>query len=286
MILITGATGHLGTAVLHTLLQKTPASQLAALVRDEAKATDLQARGVHIRVGTYADPAALDRAMQGIEKVLLISGGGDDEALQEHFNVIDAARRAGVRCLAYTSRALQNPATLVNQLMQRHFQTEEYIRASGLAYVLFRNALYMDTLPLFTGPQVLETGIHLPAGQGRVAYALRREMGEAIANVLLTDGCANRTYHFTGSAAYSFHDVAAALTAASGRPVAYTPAGQASFAAGMQQRGVPAVVIERTIGFMTDIQNGQEAQVSSELATILGHQPTALTEGVKLLYQL
>lgn len=286
MMLITGATGHLGTAVLHTLLQKTPASQLAALVRDEAKATDLQARGVHIRVGTYADPAALDRAMQGIEKVLLISGGGDDDALKQHFNVVDAAQRAGVRCLAYTSRALQNPATLANRLMQRHFQTEDYIRASGLAFVLFRNSLYMDTLPLFTGPQVLETGIQLPAGQGRVAYALRHEMGEAIANVLLTGDCANRIYHFTGSAAYSFHDVAAALTAASGQPVSYTPAGQASFAAGMQQRGVPAVAIERTIGFLADIQNGQEAQVSTDLANALGRQPTNLTEGVKMLYEL
>jgi NAD(P)H dehydrogenase (quinone) len=286
MILVTGATGHLGTAVLQTLLQKTPANQLAALVRDEAKATALQTQGVSIRVGTYGDVAALDRAMQGIEQVLLISGGGEDEALQEHQNVVDAARRAGVRCLAYTSRALKEPDTLVNKLMVRHFQTEEYIKASGLPYIIFRNILYMDVLPLFTGPHVLETGINLPAGQGKVSFALRSDMGEAIANVLLEREFTSRTYHFTGAEAYSFADVAAALTEAFGKNVAYTPVENAAFAAGMRQRGVPELAIERTIGFMTDIRHGQESEVSPDLTTALGRQPTSLLEGVKQLYKL
>ncbi|MBO0356601.1 SDR family oxidoreductase [Hymenobacter sp. BT186] len=286
MILITGATGHLGTAVLQTLLQKTSASQLAALVRDEHKAADLQAQGVSLRLGSYNDLASLDRAMQGINKVLLISGGGEDDALQQHYNVVDAAKRAGVQCLAYTSRALKDPSALANQLMVRHFQTEDYIQASGLAYIFFRNILYLDTLPLFTGPNVLETGIRLPAGQGKVAYALRSEMGEAMANVLLQADCVNRTYHFTGSEAYSFDDVAAALTSLTGKEVRYTAAEPAAFAANMQQRGVPAVAIERTIGFMTDISHGQEAEVSSDLATALGRQPVSLAEGIKTVYKL
>ncbi|HEX8507605.1 MAG TPA: SDR family oxidoreductase [Hymenobacter sp.] len=286
MILITGATGHLGRAVLNTLLQKTAAAQLAAFVRDEHKAADLQAQGVSLRVGSYGDLAALDRAMPGIDQVLLISGGGDEEALQEHRNVIDAAKRAGVRCLAYTSRALKDPSTLANELMVRHFQTEDYLRASGLGYIIFRNILYMDVLPLFTGSNVLETGINLPAGQGKVSYALRADMGEAIANVLLEGNRDNRTYHFTGSKAYFFDDVAAALTEASGKSVAYAPVEAAAFATGMQQRGVPELAIQRTIGFMTDIKHGQEAEVSSDLATALGRPPTALAEGVKLLYKL
>jgi len=286
MILVTGATGHLGTAVLQTLLQKMPANQLAALVRDEAKATALQAQGVSIRVGTYGDVAALDRAMQGIEQVLLISGGGEDEALQEHQNVIDAAQRAGVQCLAYTSRALKEPETLVNKLMVRHFQTEDYIKASGLPHIIFRNILYMDVLPLFTGPNVLETGINLPAGQGKVSFALRSDMGEAIANVLLERDFTSRTYHFTGAKAYSFADLAAALTKAFGKNVTYTPVENAAFAAGMRQRGVPELAIERTIGFMTDIRHGQESEVSPDLATALGRQPASLLEGVEQLYKL
>ncbi|TGE27448.1 SDR family oxidoreductase [Hymenobacter metallicola] len=286
MILVTGATGHLGTAVLHTLLQHTPAQRVAALVRDPAKAAAWQAQGVSLRVGNYSDPASLDQAMQGIEQVLLISGGGDDDGLQQHLNVIDAAKKAGVRTVAYTSRALQDPATLANKLMVRHFQTEDYLRASGLRYILFRNILYMDTLPVFTGPTVFDTGISLPAGPGRVAFALRQDMGEAIAKVLLQNTPGNRIYHFTGATAYSFADVAAALTEASGRPVAYHDVEPEVLASRMRERGVPEVAIQRTIGFMTDIKHGQESMVSPDLATALGRQPTSLLEGVKQLYQL
>ncbi|UOQ77369.1 NAD(P)H-binding protein [Hymenobacter sp. 5516J-16] len=156
MILITGATGHIGSAVLEQLLRKLPASQLAALVRDEAKATHLKAQGVDIRVGDYRNVASLDQAMRGITKVLLVSGGADEDGLQQHYNVVDAAKKAGVGCIAYTSRALREPATLVNQLMERHFRTEDYIRASGLPYLLFRNILYMDTLPQFVGRRCLK----------------------------------------------------------------------------------------------------------------------------------
>ena len=286
MLLITGATGQLGTAVLHTLLQKMPATELAALVRDETKATALQARGVSIRVGHYADPASLDRAMQGIDRVLLISGGGEADSLQQHYNVVDAAKKAGIRCLAYTSRSLKDPATLDNQLMVRHFQTEDYIKASGMSYLLFRNALYMDVLPLYTGPHVVDAGIALPAEQGKVAYALRSDMGEAIANVLLANTCDNRTYYFTGAEAYSFDDVAAALTQISGKKVTYTPIAPATFTARMQERGMSAFVINLFLGFMTDIKHGQEATVRDDLATVLGRQPTSLAEGLKQLYQL
>ncbi|WP_210521073.1 SDR family oxidoreductase [Hymenobacter terricola] len=286
MILVTGATGHLGTTVLQTLLQKTPATQVAALVRDERKTAAVQAQGVSIRPGSYDDPAALRRALYGIEQVLLISGGGEDDALQGHQNVVDAARQAGVQCLAYTGRALKDPGNLANQLMARHFQTEDYIKASGLPHIIFRNTLYMDVLPIFTGPNVLETGISLPTGQGKVAFALRADMGEAIANVLLERNFTTRTYHFTGPDAYSFDDVAAALTEASGKKVAYTPVEAATFAAGMKQRGVPEIAIERTIGFLTDIKHCQEAQVSTDLATALGRPPTSLVEGIKQLYNL
>jgi NAD(P)H dehydrogenase (quinone) len=286
MILITGATGHLGTAVIQTLLTKTPANQIVAFVRDEAKAADLKEKGVIIRIGDYNDTEALDRAMQGVEKVLLIAGGDAPNGLQQHQNVVDAAKKAGVTCIAYTSRALKDRDTLVNKLMVRHFQTEDYIKKSGLNYVLFRNILYMDTLPVFTGPTVFDTGIALPAGEGRVSFALRSDMGEAIANVLLQDDCDKQTYNFTGVESYSFGDVAAALTELSGKPVTYTDIAPAILAERMKGRGVPDVAIQRTIGFMTDIKNGQESVVSTDLEKWLGRKPASLKDGLTTLYKL
>lgn len=113
MILITGSTGKSGNAVIRQLLQKTVANQIAALVRDEAKAADLKAKGINLRVGSYDDMASLDKAMQGIETVLLIAGTDEEKRLQQHQHVVDAAKRAGVRYIAYTSRTLKDKNTPV-----------------------------------------------------------------------------------------------------------------------------------------------------------------------------
>lgn len=287
MILITGATGHIGAAVIRQLLTKLPASQLSALVRDPAKAADLQAQGVALHVGDYRDVASLDRAMQGVEKVLLVSGGADADGLQQHYNVVDAAKRAGVQSIGYTGRALREPAALVNELMKRHFLTEDYIRASGVPYVLFRNILYMDTLPRYlNGKQVLDTGIRLPAGEGRASFALRREMGEAIANVLAEGDCHNRIYTFTNTESYSFHDVAAALTELSGRSVPYTPTEPEAYVAALTAHGLPEATARFLLAFLTDIKHGQESQVSPELAQWLGRRPATLKEGLRELMGL
>lgn len=286
MILITGATGQLGSATIEFLLKKLPPSQLVALVRDERKAAPLRTLGVRICLGDYDSPATLDEAMRGIDKVLLIAGTDEENRLRQHRNVVEAAQRAGVALLAYTSRALHDRHTLANHLMEGHFHTEDLIQASGLPYVFFRNILYLDTIPRFVGEPIPTADIRLPAGEGRVAFALRRDMAEAMATVLARPEPANRVYTFTGSESYSFHDVAAALSELTGRPLAYSPVEPATFAQQLQGRGLPEPVIQRIIGFMTDIKNGQEADVSPDLALLLGRPPTGLREGLKEVYGL
>lgn len=286
MILVTGATGQLGRSVVQTLLQKTSADQIAVLVRDERKAADLKEQGVIIRVGEYDDIASLDRAMQNIDRVLLIAGTDEAKRVQQHRNVIQAAKQAGVSCLAYTSRALKNRTTLVNTLMEGHFQTEDDLKASGLGYSIFRNVLYMDSIVFYVGEQGLEHGFGLPTGQGRVAYALRSEMGEALANWLVAGACENRIYKLTGSEAYSFDDVARILTDLTGKQVKYTPIEDAAFEAQLKARGVPDMLIPRFLGFQTDIKNGQEDEISPDLEHLLGRKPAPLQAGLKGLFKL
>ena len=286
MILVTGATGKLGTAVIHQLLKKTSAKEIAALVRDETKAADFKAEGVSICLGHYDDTASLDEAMQGIEKVLLIAGTDEENRVRQHQNVIYAAKKAAVGCVAYTSRTLKDRATMANKLMEGHFQTEEDLKASGVGYTIFRNVLYMDALPQFVGEKVFETGIRSPVGQGKVPYALRSEMGEAIANWLVDGHCENGTYHLTGSRAYSFDDVANTLSTLSGKEVMYTPVEASLFAEQMKQRGTPDVIVGRVIGFLTDIKNGQEEDISPELEQLLGRKSASLQEGLKTLFNL
>ena len=285
MLLITGATGQLGSAIIDRLLQLLPATQITGLARDAQKAAALQAKGVRVCLGSYDDAASLDHAMRGIDKVLLIAGTDEERRLQQHQNVVDAAKKAGVQWLGYTSRTLKDRTTMANQLMQGHFQTEDAIKASDLAYSLFRNVLYLDAVPQFVGAKVFETGIYLPAGQGKVPFALRREQGEAIANVLAANTPAKPIYQLTGSASYSFADVAAALADLSGKPVQYTAAEALAFEQGLKARGLPEGVVGRIIGFMTDIKNGQEDDLSPDLAQLLGRQPATLRAGLQELYK-
>lgn len=284
MILVTGATGKLGTAVVKNLLENTSANQIAAFVRDESKASDLKEKGVKVCVGNYDDTASLNKAMHGIEKVLLIAGTDEDNRIKQHQNVVDAAKKAGVQCIAYTSRTLKERNTIANKLMVGHFQTEDYIKASGLNYALFRNVLYMDTIPQFVGESVFDTGIHLPTGHGRVPFALRSEIGEAIAHALLESDRNNRIYNLTGSESYSFDDVAATLSDLSGKKVDYTPVDKSAFEAQMKERGTPEAIVQKVVGFLTDIKNGQEEEISPDLENLLGRKPASLKEGLKVLF--
>ncbi len=288
MLLITGATGKLGGKVIETLLAKNvPASRIAAFVRNENKAAGLKEKGIEIRIGDYDNKSSLIGAMKGIDKVLLVSGLDMGKIVEQHRNVIDAAKKAGVRCLSYTSHCLRDRDTLVNQLMLTHFETEDYIKASGLNYSLFRNILYMDSMATFMlGKNVLETGINLPAGDGSVSYALRSDEAEAIGNVLAGEDCSNRTYNFTGSRLYSFYDVAEALSELSGKLITYTPLDAETYKLRAKGSGVPEHAVGAVISFMTDIKNGQGTTVSTDLEEALGRKPADLKAGLKLLLNL
>jgi NAD(P)H dehydrogenase (quinone) len=286
MILITGATGNLGSKVIEALLKRVAATEIAALVRDENKAQDLKEKGISIRIGDYDSKGALDQAMRGVDKVLLVSGGRAANGLQQHQNVVDAAKKAGVKTFAYTSRCLQNPETLSNQLMKRHFLTEEYILSTGMNYIFFRNILYMEAMVTFLGKNVLETGIHLPAGDGRGSYALRSDQAEAIGNVLATEGNSKRVYDFTNCLTYSFDDIASALSVLSGRKVSYTSVDTASFQLKAAELGIPEFAVDVVTAFVTDIKNGQESKVSTDMESALGRKPVGLQEGLKQLFGL
>lgn len=140
-------TGHMGNVVIKTLLQKLHPNQINVISRNKEKITELLATFE----GDYNDVNTLEKAMQGVDTVLLISSGDQGNRMQEHKNVIDTAKKYGVKSIAYTGRAMRNRNTLVNKLMVEHFETEDYIIASGLNYTLFRNILYMDAIPQFIG---------------------------------------------------------------------------------------------------------------------------------------
>jgi NAD(P)H dehydrogenase (quinone) len=270
MILVTGATGQLGAQVVSHLLRRAPAGAFSVLARDPAKAAPLMDQGIEVRLGDFDDPASLQRAFSGISKLLLISTMAPNR-LQQHRQVIDAARQAGVAHVFYTGLAIRNIQTShVRELMQSHFQTEDYLKASGMDYTLLRNTMYAEALPVIVASGRAGNRIALPGGDGRVPYVLRQELGEATANALLDDGHRNRTYHLVGSQAYGYADVAAALGRLQGTPVRYQHVPAAQFARRMQDNHASDFDIFLTLGTLQDIASHQYAISCDDLPALLG----------------
>lgn len=285
MMLITGATGQLGTAVVGQLLKRTDAPDIAVLARDPKKAAGLAQQGVSVRAGDYDDPGALARAMAGVDRVLLIAASPSPQRLQQHQNVIDAAKSAGAELLGFTSRSFRDAQGTGNVMMRDYFETEARIRASGLPAVIFRNGQYLDTLPVFLGgPAVFTAGIRVPAGQGRVAYALRREMGEAAANAMLDHRGGSHSYVLTDPQAWTFGEVARALSAISGSTVTYTPVSDDDFVAHAVGQNMPEPMARYLAGFFADVRDHQLDQTSTDLQALLGRAPAALTDGLAELF--
>ena len=289
MILVTGATGHLGKETLDFLLAKTNASQIAAFVRSSEKAQLLKEKGIEIRIGDYDNYPSLVQAFAGIEKLFFVSGNDIPKRDQQHVNVINAAKEAGVKHIVYTSfqRQSEKDSSPIAIVAKTHLLTEKLLKESGLKYTILKNNMYMEGISMFIGNKVLETGtIFLPAGNGKASYALRTDMAEASTNILLSGGHENKAYEFSGTQSYSFTDVADILTELSGKKISYIDPAPENFTSELAKGGVPASVIGVIAAFCEGIKQGEFDLPDTAMEKILGRKPVALKDYLKKTYSL
>jgi NAD(P)H dehydrogenase (quinone) len=285
MIAITGATGHLGSQIVAQLAKKINPAEIVAIVRNEEKASDLKELGVNIRVADYHNTEALKNALSGVEKVMLVSSSDFNDRLQQHKNVVDAAKNAGVKHIVYTGMSMNNVEnSVLKDFMSDHYRTDEYIKNSGLDYTLLQHNLYAEVVPMFLGENVTETGIFFPAGSGKIPFALRREMAEAAANVLVSNDHVNKTYRINSNESYDFNTVAKAIGQATGKPVSYTDADPGQFKAALESMNLPAEVVGLTTGFAAAMKNDDFNVVSNDLEKLLGRKPAGATEAMAELF--
>ena len=284
-ILVTAATGRLGRLVIDRLIARgADASDIVAGVRTPAKAADLSEKGVQVRHLDYNEPSSIPAALEGVDRVLLISSSEIGSRVPQHTAVVDAAAAAGVKLLAYTSCG--EALTTDFLLAPEHKATEEAIHASGVPFTVLRNVWYIENY-LPNAAQVKETGVLLgAAGDGRVTAATREDYADAAAVVLLSseeDGTptyAGQTFELSGKA-LTDPEIAAALGEAVGREVVYQDLPAEQYLAGLQAAGLD----EGTIGFLTGLDAGIATGgldiESPALAELIGHEPTPFAEGIR-----
>lgn len=287
MVLITGASGHLGRLTIDFLLKKgMKANQIVALVRDESKVPDLKEKGIIVRKGNYDDENSLVQAFAGVTKLLLISSSELGNRTAQHRNVVEAAKKAGVPYIAYTSFARKNEteSNPIRLVAQSHLETEKTIKESGLAYTLFLNNQYMENMAFFLGNNISETGIFYPAGEGRIAGVTRDDMAEATAQVLVADGDADKEYTLSGTDTYSFRDIAGGLSELYGKPIAYISPEPQAYVDALVKNGVPEMYAQVGAAFGEAARQGEFDATSKDLETLLGRKPTTLKDYLKTAY--
>lgn len=279
MIAITGATGQLGQHVIESLLKTVPASQIVAIVRNPAKATALSQQGITVRQADYSDEAALTTALQGIDKLLLISSSEVGQRAPQHRNVINAAKAAHVKFIAYTS--LLHADTSPLGLADEHVATEQMLAESGIAYALLRNGWYTENY-LASAPAALEHGVFIGAAdEGKIASATRADYAAAAARVISEDGHAGKTYELAGDAGWTLSQLAAELAKQSGKKVVYQNLSEADFAAALKGVGLPAGLADMLADSDTGASKGGLFDDSHTLSKLIGRPTTSLADSVK-----
>lgn len=274
MIAVTGATGQLGRLVIDALLQKLPASEIIAVVRNPAKAQSIADRGVQIRQADYTQPATLDAAFKDVGKLLFISSSDIGNRIPQHSAVIAAAKLADVKLVAYTSLLHADTSPLA--LAAEHKQTEALLHASGLPCVMLRNSWYTENYAasIATAPA---HGIVLgSAGDGRFSSAARTDYAAAAAAILTSDNQAGRTYELAGDTAFTLAELAAEIARQSGKAVEYKNLPEADYKAALIRFGVPEGMAESLADADIGASQGALFDDSHQLSRLIGRPTTPL----------
>ncbi|HGW5159977.1 TPA: SDR family oxidoreductase [Proteus mirabilis] len=281
MIAITGATGLLGQHVIENLLQTVPANQIVAFARDVKKGSSLSQKGVLVRQADYNDKASLITALQGVDKLLLISSSEVGKRTIQHRNVIEAAKSADVQFIAYTSMLHADRSPL--SLHVEHVETEKMLADSGISYTLLRNGWYTENY-LASVPAALEHGVFLgAAGDGKIASATRVDYALAAARVISEEGHIGKVYELAGDEAWTLEQLAKELTKQSGKQVIYNNLSQADFVAALKTAGLPDKLSNMLADSDIGASKGGLFDDSHTLSKLIGRRTTTLAESIKAI---
>ncbi|WP_406825566.1 SDR family oxidoreductase [Pedobacter sp. KACC 23697] len=287
MILVTGATGNLGKATINTLLNRgVSPNDITALVRDETKSVELQSKGIQIKIGDYQDFESLKRALQNVEKLLLISSSSPiPKRFEQHKNVINAAKETGISHTIYTSFEMKNlQQSVMGEEVNYHAYTADYLKQMAIPYTLMNNTMYADMIPFLSGKDILNNGISIPAGDGKTPFLPIAEMAEAIAVILTTPCHENKEYVIAAETAFSFAEIADLLSDVTRKKITYHQPEISSYIAQLIQSGLSKDDAAYIARFSGAIANGEFDTHKSDVKQLLGRNPTSLKDFLQKIY--
>jgi NAD(P)H dehydrogenase (quinone) len=279
MIAVTGANGHLGQLVVEGLVERVPVNQIIAAVRSPEKASRFATLGVQVREADYTRPETLSTALHGVKRVLLISAAEVNQRFKLHKAVIDAAKEAGVELFVYTSLLYADSSEIF--LAREHKQTEEYIRASGLPFVILRNGWYLENHTSDLANAVEHGALIGSSNEGRFASASRADYAAAAVAALTQSVSENKTYELAGDQSFSMAELASEVSRQIGRDIAYRNLSHEDYAAILLGLGLPHTTVHVIIDADAKAIRGDLDSTSRDLSRLIGRPTTTLSEAVR-----
>lgn len=268
-IAVTGATGQLGRIVVEKLREKGLADEVVALVRSPEKAVDL---GIEVREADYGKPETFATALEGIDKLLLISGNELGKRVEQHTNVIEAAKAAGVKHIVYTSLLRADTSTLI--LAPEHLATEEAIKNSGIPFTVLRNGWYTENYEGSVAGAVAGGVLFGSAGDGKVSSASREDYAEAAATVLAGSGHEGKIYELAGDSSYTLSDLAEEISKQSGKEIPYKQLAEPEYAAALKANGLPEMWANAYASFDVGVSHGELFDDGHQLSKLISRPTT------------
>ena len=274
---VTGASGKLGRLVLDELLRQTNPRDIVALARDPASLADYALKGIDVRQADYDDPGSLERALQGVDRVLLISGNAVGQRERQHGAVIDAAKAAGVSYLAYTSILNAQGSKLA--LAGEHAATEKLLESSGLNHDVLRMPWYSENYTGALGPAVEHGAIYGATGEGKLSTATRADLAAAAVGALLKSP-GGKTYELAGNHPWTMQEFAEEVSRRAGKPVKYVNQSESDYAKTLESVGLPPPVASMLASTSYLAGHGELYSESNDLSTLAGRPSTPIGESV------
>lgn len=274
---VTGATGQLGRLVLDDLLRRVAPGDITAIARNTDALASYADKGVQLRQADYDDAASFADALQGVDRLLLISGNAVGERERQHGNVINAAKGAGVSYIAYTSILKGDKSRL--QLAPEHVATEKLLADSGLNYDVLRNGWYSEN---YVGGlvQSISAGAVLGAvGDGRLSTASRADLAAGAA-AALADGKGGDIYELAGDQSWTMAEFAAEIARQSGKDVVYVNQTEAEYAKVLEGVGLPAPIAAMLANTSALSGEGELYNDSKDLSRLSGRPTTPISETI------
>ncbi|GAA3076564.1 SDR family oxidoreductase [Streptosporangium carneum] len=287
MIVISGASGRLGRLTVRHLSERVDPSRIVALTRTPEKIADLAGLGVRVRQASFDDTESLARAIDGAERMLVISTGTLGRRVEQHAGAIDVAVKAGVGHVLYTSMTRAGEPGNPLAILADHRDTERILADSGVPFTVLRNSVYADMLSLSLPlDRAVETGVLAgSSGAGHVPYVTRSDCAAVAAAVLADGGHEGQFLDVTGPQALDHHGIAAALSQATGRPVRYEPQAEDEARQELVARLPPEVLakgaeaaLESAFRFWGHVQDGWLDVTTHTVERLTGRPGTTLAE--------